>query len=219
MSYTRSCCCEEGITGCGACDFFITKETPGCKGADNCSTTAWRVKESPLYGGAGYINGSSLCDLPASWKPPTYRYTGYMTLQFCCEDCDQIGVCCYKRGGGGAGASTCECLENSNRCDCLNIGGVWDASGNCATSCRGTCYKYDEDYNVTLTLNNLTQCECNLIPSYYSYWSPNPGNPGSSLGNCNSGRGNWTTVESWTVINGGPVHFFQDYKSQCLDCP
>jgi len=203
MSYTRGCCCNKETTG-------ITSD---CENATNCSNIGWIIRESPPFG-AAYDSLASLCDLPPSWIPPYYWYTGYMTLQICCDNCGQLGACCIRNDD-----STCECVENATRCDCIDIGGVWDASNNCTTTCRGKCYVFFEG-GSQIVVPNLTYCECRDYPNkIFSQWDSNPVDTGGLVGECNNGKGDWVTIESWTTVNGGPEHFFQDYKSYCLDCP
>lgn len=84
----------------------------------------------------------------------------------CCGDCvnGALGACCYKRGGGGAGASTCECSENLTECACKNIGGVWNGSNNCATGCLGSCCLVENSSGRILSCqDNVTECDCALV--------------------------------------------------------
>ena len=84
----------------------------------------------------------------------------------CCGDCvnGALGACCYKRGGGGAGASTCECSENLTECACKNIGGVWNGSNNCATGCLGSCCLVENSSGKILSCqDNVTECDCALV--------------------------------------------------------
>jgi len=96
-------------------------DSDNCNNPKFCACSEWRIIEVGY--GIQYQHSTTLCNIPATYTPPYYRYNGYMQLQFKCNGGSWVVKESWTTINGGP-IHTFATTYKSNCVDCVNLEGV-----------------------------------------------------------------------------------------------
>lgn len=95
-------------------------DSDDCANPIFCACSKWRIIE--VSAGIVYQSSTTLCNIPATYTPPNLGYTGYMQLQFDCNDAGWVMKESWTTINGGPTRTFA--IYDSNCVDCANLVGV-----------------------------------------------------------------------------------------------